>query len=354
MIRWDYIRTMKYKLYTTSSKAWDGMLQEIRRATKSIYMEMYIFLNDTQTTHDFWGLLIAKAKAGLDVVIIADSFGSASLSNKDIKALRSAGAEFIYFSHWLRHTHRKILIVDDKIAFLGGVNIDEKIRHWHDLQIKLEGRVVKPLLQSFAHAYKKVGGRRDSILKHTRLFLVKKIKSWVTDNFYSTNKIYYLNNYYRTRISSASKSIKIVTPYLLPPRWLLACLDNARLRGVKIDIIIPQDTDIKALNKINYVNACRLSALGINFFLSPSMNHAKVMIIDDAEGIIGSPNMDVVSFNINMEVGVFFSQKDLVNDLCRIFEHWKNEAKYFVAPFDKLRLLDRIMIKTFKIFYPIF
>jgi len=345
---------MKYKLYTTSHKAWDGMFKAMRSAHQSIYLEMYIFLDDTQATHNFLGLLKAKARAGLEVIIIADAFGSASLKNSAVKELKVAGVEFIYFSHWFRRTHRKILIIDQRIAFLGGVNIEEKIRHWHDLQIKLEGRIVKPILKSFAYTYKKVGGKKDNILKYSRLPLVRKIKSWVTDNFSSTSKIYYLNNYYRAQITSAKRSIKIVTPYLLPPRWLLACLDDACRRGVKIDIIIPDDTDIKPLNKVNYVNTCRMASFGVNFFLMPFMNHAKVMLIDNQEGVIGSQNIDVLSFNLNMEAGVFFRQKDLVHDLVRIVEHWKNEAVYFNAPVRKIKLIDRFLIGIFKVFYPIF
>ncbi|MFA5754140.1 MAG: phosphatidylserine/phosphatidylglycerophosphate/cardiolipin synthase family protein [Patescibacteria group bacterium] len=345
---------MKYKLYTTSQKAWDGMLKAIRLAKHSIYLEMYIFLDDIRETHDFLGLLKAKARAGIEVVIIADAFGSASLKGLAVKELKSAGIEFIYFSHWFRRLHRKILIIDNRIAFLGGVNIEEKIRHWRDLQIGVSGRIVKPLLKSFALIYKKVGGRKENILKYSRLPLVQKLKSWITDNFSAASKLYYLNEYYRTRIAAAKKSIKIVTPYLLPPRWLLARLDEACRRNVQVDIIIPEDTDVKPLNKINYLNACRMSAFGINFFRLPFMNHAKLMLIDDEEGVIGSQNMDILSFNLNMEAGVFFRQKGLVDDLRRIVEHWKNEAVFFKVPFRSIKLSDRIFIGIFKIFYPIF
>jgi phosphatidylserine/phosphatidylglycerophosphate/cardiolipin synthase-like enzyme len=78
------------------------------------------------------------------------------------------------------------------------------------------------------------------------------------------------------------------------------------------------------------------------------------MLIDDEEGVIGSQNMDILSFNLNMEAGVFFRQKDLVNDLRRIVEHWKNEAIFLKVPFRSIKLSDRILIGVFKIFYPIF
>jgi cardiolipin synthase len=160
-------------------------------------MEMYIFLDDTQATHNFLGLLKDKARAGLEVVIIADSFGSASLRGNAVSELRAAGVEFIFFSHWLRHTHRKILIVDNNVAFIGGVNIKEKIRHWHDLQIKIEGEIIRPILKSFAYSYQIMGGKKESILKYSRLPLVKKIKAWITDNIVGTSLLYNINNYYK-------------------------------------------------------------------------------------------------------------------------------------------------------------
>jgi len=345
---------MKYKLYTTSQKAWDGMFQAMSRAQKSIYLEMFIFLDDTQNTHNFLGLLKEKAKAGLEVIIIADAWGSSDLKSAAVKELREAGVEFIYFSHWIRRTHRKLLIIDNKVAFLGGVNIKEKIRDWRDLQIKLEGRIVRPIIKSFARGYRKAGGKRQSILKYYNLSLTKKLKSWITDNFASTNKLYYLNNYYREKINKAEKLIQIITPYLLPPRWLLAILDDACRRGVRVEVIIPNDTDVKQLNKINYLNACRMSSFGVKFYLLPSMNHAKIMLIDDQEGIIGSQNIDVLSFNFNIETGVFFQQKDLVRDLKHIIETWKNEAIPLEASGRKLYWYDRVLIVFFKIFYPIF
>lgn len=344
---------MKYKLYTTSQKAWDGMFKAMAAATRSIYIEMYIFMDDTQATHNFLQILKDKAKAGLEVVIIADAYGSASLKNKADDELRAAGVEVIFFSHWFRHTHRKILIVDGQTAFIGGVNIEEKTRDWRDMQIRVAGAVVRPILRSFAYAYKMSGGKNENVLHHSHRPLTQKVKSWLADNLTSTSAVYQLSAYYREKVAGAKESIVLVTPYLLPPRWMIALLDNACRRGVRVEILIPNDTDVKPLNKVNYLNACRLSDLGVQFYLLPVMNHAKIMLIDDAEGIIGSQNMDVLSFNWNIEAGVFFQQKGLVADLSRIVGQWKKESVVFAARGRKVKFTDRILIAILKIFYPI-
>ena len=345
---------MKYRFYTTSAKAWDGMFKAISEATKSIYLEMYIFLDDTGVTHDFLGMLKDKARQGVEVVIIADAFGSHELKPASISELKEAGVEFIFFSHLLHRTHRKILILDNKTAFLGGVNIEEKTRYWRDLQIKLSGKIIKPIIKSFAYAYKMAGGKKTSILQYNDHSFPKMIKSWLVDNWSNTQHSYYLDNYYRTKIIEATKSIKIVTPYLLPPSWLLALLDNATRRGVEVEIIMPQDTDYRALNKINYINTCRLAALGVKCYFLPVMNHAKLMLVDDEEGVIGSQNFDVLSFGVNLEVGIFFRQKDIINSLIHLLEKWKKESALFIPKDQKISWRDHILIYIFKFFYPIF
>jgi len=345
---------MKYKFYTTSSKAWDGMFKAISEATKSIYLEMYIFLDDTGVTHDFLGMLKNKARSGIEVVIVADAFGSYDLKAASIAELREAGVEIIFFSHLLRRTHRKILIIDNKTAFLGGVNIEEKTRYWRDLQIRLSGKIIKPIIKSFAYSYKMAGGKKISILQYNDHSFPKIIQSWLVDNWSNTQHSYFLSNYYRTKIIEAQKSIVIVTPYLIPPRWLLALLDSAVHRGVEVEIIMPHNTDYKVLNKVNYINTCRLSALGVKCYFLPVMNHAKLMLVDNEEGVIGSQNLDFLSFGVNMEVGIFFRQKNIINSLVHLLNKWRKEATLFIDGDAKISLKDHILIFIFKFFYPIF
>jgi len=344
---------MKYRLYTTSHSAWDSMFTAMSVATKSIYIEMYTLLGDTQTTHDFLYLLANKSRAGLEVVVVADIYGSRALRNAAVDSLKAAGVEFLYFSRWFRRTHRKIVVIDNKVAFTGGVNIIEETRNWIDLQIRLEGSIIRPLLRSFAYSYEMAGGRKESILQFYRQPLVKKIKAWITDNLPQTAKIYYLNDYYKKRILEAKQSVTIVTPYLLPPSWLVGVLDDACRRGIKVEILIPNDTDIKPVNKVNFLNACRLSEFGVKFYLLPTMNHAKIMIIDSEEVVVGSQNMDILSFNWNVEAGVFSQQKDLVADLVKIVEQWKKASVEFSALSRKPNYLDRLLIVILKFFYPI-
>lgn len=345
---------MKYRFYTTSRKAWTAMLRSIYSAKKSIYLEMYIFLDDNDKDYDFISALKLKAKEGLDITIIADAYGSAKLSGKTIKNLRELGIEFKFFSEILRRTHRKILIVDENIVYSGGVNINKKIIDWSDLQLKLSGPITKPFLKSFARAYKLTGGKKESILKYSKLSLSKKIKAFVIDSIPGKDKKVLLSEHYIDKILGAKNSIYIVTPYLLPPRRLLVAIDTVRRKGVDVKIIIPNNTDIHSLNKVNFLNASRLTRMGVKVLLSSNMNHAKILLIDDSLCLVGSQNMDILSFNFNIESGVFLYQKKIINDLKKIVLIWEKKAISFNAKYQKNTFIDKVLIFIIKIFYPIF
>lgn len=343
---------MKYKLYTTSVKAWDAMIESISQAKKSIYIEMYIFSDDTKKSHDFIGKLKQKAREGVRVIVVADSFGSSQLKLDVAKNIEKSGVEFLFFSNWLRHIHRKVLIVDDKVAFIGGVNIGKRFRHWNDLQIKLTGRTVKTILRSFAYTYKMAGGKDKKIIAYRDRKFSSKLKFWIIEHWPSKN-IFTLKNHYIEKITRAEKSIQITTPYFTPPRWLISLLDDAIRRKVKVEILIPKKVDLRIMNLINYRYMRNLHPLGINFYLSKRMNHSKLLIIDGKEGLIGSQNLDLLSFQINSEVGVFFKEKKLLEELFLVIEKWKRGSTKYRPQYHKPGILDYVTLTMMKILYPI-
>lgn len=343
---------MRYKLYKTSWKAWDAMLDAIGRAEKSVYLEMYIFLDDTSESHDFLGKLQQKARAGLQVIIIADSFGSSELKKESVRALRQAGAEFLFFSHWLRHIHRKILIVDEKIAFIGGVNIGKKFALWNDLQLRFSGRMVRTIAKSFAYTYEIAGGKNKKILALREKSFAKKFRFWIMEHSPVKN-IYSLKDQYREKISGAKKSIRIATPYFTPPRWLRALLDSAIERNVSVEIIIPKKTDLPIINRINHRYMYELSLSGVDFFLTNKMNHSKALLIDNETGLIGSQNIDHLSFEINTEAGMFSRDRRLIRELAQTMNKWKKDSQKFSPQKYKMKFIDYIILALIKILNPI-
>lgn len=159
---------------------------------------------------------------------------------------------------------------------------------------------------------------------------------------------------YISHIFSAKKSIKIVSPYFAPPKKFLSALENACLRGVKVQIIIPENTDIVFLDRINYLGARRLVNMGVDVYLSKQMNHAKMLLIDDEQGLIGSQNFDFLSFNVNIETGVFFNQKHIVSDLKEIFTKWLDLSELANVKIKRITFFDKILTFFARLFYRLF
>ncbi len=325
------------------------MLAAISTATRSIYLEMYIFESDTDG-YDFLTELEHKAQAGIRVVVILDALGSFALATAAIERLRNAGAEVLFFSYWFRRTHRKVLIVDESTVFLGGVNISGKFAPWRDLQMRLSGKhIARVALRSFADMYRESGGKNPMPGARRRPPLLKRTRLWFIEHGISGKRTA-LRKYYEEHIDSAKQSIVLVTPYLIPGRFLIAHIHLALMRGIQVDVIVPQHTDHPVVDHINEYYCTLLSQLGARCYLSPQMNHAKAMLIDHREGTVGSHNLDALSFNWNVEASVFFDDPNMVEDLDKIISGWKNEAIIFHPEEHALRWYDAFPALLLRLF----
>ncbi|OGD31637.1 hypothetical protein A3C91_04240 [Candidatus Azambacteria bacterium RIFCSPHIGHO2_02_FULL_52_12] len=343
---------MRYKFYTTSEKAWDGMLEAIRNAKKSIYLEMYIFVDNTPG-YDFFEMLKKKAHEGVRVKVIIDSIGSIDLKSQTVNDVRKSGVELLFFSYWLRRAHKKILVVDEKIAFIGGVNIHKVFKKWNDLQVRLEGPIVRSVIHSFARTYALCGGTDTHILGSSRKKnMFSKTKLWILEHWQADDRVL-IKKYYRESIHNAQRTIVIVTPYFAPHRWLMGALHQAVIRGVAVHILLPEYTDHWLMDRVNYFYMARLYKLGVVFYLYKEMNHAKAMLIDGREGLVGSNNIDPLSFKYNIETGVFFQEESMVGELKDIIAMWKEKSVVFDLSAKKPLWLDYLVSPLIRLFQSI-
>lgn len=343
---------MHYKFFANSQKSWQAMYNIMLSAKNSVYLEMYIFQDD-MVDFNFLELMKEKAKSGLRVRVILDYFGSYSLSNKVIQDLRDAGVELIFLSYFLHRTHRKILIVDEKIAFIGGVNFHQSASLWNDLMVQIDGELVSFITKSFAKTYTECGGKDPALLVHNKIKILKDtVQDWLVEHSPIKNK-YNLKKIYKKHLSSAQKSVVLVTPYFMPKRWLIAALHQANMRGVNVEILVPQNTDSYFIDRVNHFFMHKLSQLGVNFYLEQHMNHAKIMIIDDKEAIIGSNNLDYLSFEMNSEVGIFFNNPHAIHRISKIISEWKKDTILFETKTYNMRWYDYILYILIRVFYKI-
>lgn len=341
---------MNYTFFTNSEKTWKALYEDISCANKSISMEMYIFENTRE--YNFYELLQKKSQEWLRVILILDAFGSINLTQHEIDAMKQSGVEILFQSYFFHRAHRKITIIDESVAFIGGVNIHNVASRWNDLVVRVEGFLVKNIIKSLIKSYRDAGGKDETLLQSKNTSL-EKVNAWIIEHS-PFRKIFNLKRIYTQHLSHAQKRITLVTPYFIPKRWLRALLHQAVLRWVIVEVLVPEHTDHRIIDRVNYFFMRRLALLGVKFYLETTMNHAKLMVIDDNEWLVGSQNLDILSFDFNSEIGVFFEDREVVSQLTKIADDWKKDATIFDPLHYQSRWFDVILSSVIGFFSRIF
>ncbi len=344
------LHDMKYLFYTSSEQAWRGFKIALESAKESIYIEMYIFVDDAPEAKELLEILAQKAKSGVSVKIILDGFGSKELSSRAIDMLEHAGVELLFFTAVFRRLHRKIMIIDEKIGFVGGVNIHKSARLWNDLLIRVEGKIVHSLIRSFAKIYKACEGNSRYLLKYRKKAPFGRTRIWFLEHFPGMHRMR-LKDYYMEALLEAQKEVIIVTPYFLPHRWLKKILRETHQRGIMIKVFVPQRTDISLITKANYTYMRLMGQDGIEFYTLPIMNHAKLLLIDENRALVGSQNIDALSFDYNAEAGLYFDDPIMIRDLKTIIEKWQKTSTLF-NPNHPVSLIDRFYSYMVRLLQP--
>lgn len=300
---------------------------------------------DDKSGNMFADLLRKKANDGVDVKLIVDAVGSFAFSNDSINKLRSAGAEVIIFhplsfnlsvkdwwrSVWQR-THCKLLLVDEETAFVGGVNISHQTMDWDDLHLRITGRVIRPLLRYFAKKYIRLGGDEKAIRhllypkKNDVLAPANPKIKFILHAPWRARLTSPLGKFYRRALRSAKESFNLLTPYYAPTPLFLELVRSAAKRAVKVNIIMPFQTDIRLMAYMARAFYGISKKIGANFYFLKKMNHGKAFCVDGAMGLVGSANLTPRGLFLNHEAGVFFTEEAMARDLNNVLNQWKQEA----------------------------
>jgi cardiolipin synthase len=297
-----------------------SMLSAIRAAKRTINLEFYIYW-DGEIGRKFAETLVERARAGVQVKVILDSVGSAQMSQTLIDFLTRNGIDLEWYhplrwytiSRFNHRTHRKLLIVDGRIGFSGGVGIaddwlgDADARnHWRETAARVEGPVVTQMQSAFMDNWVKSRGELLTGLDYFPAIapvgshLTQVLKSSPTEGS-STVKLLYIIS-----IVSAVKSIYISNAYFVPDPDTRRALEGAVRRGVDVRVIVPGElSDVPIVRHASRWHYEMLLRRGIRIFeYLPTMMHAKTMVVDGAWTTIGSSNFDDRSFRLNDEVNV--------------------------------------------------
>ena len=312
-----------------------AMLEEIRKAKKSITLESYIWASG-EVGDQFRDALIERAKAGVKVHALVDGAGNLKLKLSDVEQMKAAGAEFVVYGreHWYQlkadinhRSHRKLLIIDGKVGFTGGVCIDDtwlgdadREDRWRDTQARVEGPAVRQMQAVFATNWLQTTSR---LLLGPDYFpdtgrpgsaRVDCFKSGPNESPENARMSYLL------AIAAARKSIRLSHAYFVPDDLAIEMLLSARKRGVKIEVVVPQKNDSRFGRAASRSRWGKLLEAGVEFHqFTPSMYHCKVMIVDDVFTTLGSVNFDNRSFSINDEVNINIIDAAVARDFLKSF-----------------------------------
>ena len=319
-------------IYQTGETAFKSMIDAIESAVDSIHLEFYI-ISDDNIGNTIKNILIKKAQDGVEVRLIYDDVGSWSLPKTYIKELISSGVEVYPFmevkfpmftSKFNYRNHRKIVVVDGRIAFMGGINIadryligDKNLGPWYDTLLRIEGEAVHMLQLIFMVDWffvsSKVFAKRDKYFpehKVDKQHFLQITSSGPDSDWASIMQAFF------AAITRAEKHIYISSPYFVPNESLLTALKTASLSGIDVRILLPgkSDSTVVYWSSMSYI--AELLEAGIKVYLfQKGFIHSKLIMIDSCFSSVGSANMDIRSFEDNFEVLGMIYDNELTRDL---------------------------------------
>jgi cardiolipin synthase len=372
-------RIFKYKFSfaTRVQLLWKGrdsfqtIFEAVHSAEKFICLQFYIFKND-ETGIALSGLLKQKSREGVKVYVLYDHFGSFGTPRSFWKDMRLAGIQ-IRASHPFRWTapfyyvhrdHRKLIVIDSRKAFTGGLNIANEYsgfhlrrrsRGWRDTGILVEGPIVNELFDTFKKSWTTWGG--DKIVFQEAN---EEARDNITEDGIPALPIFVYSGKGRKRmrnllgysIDHAQTSILLTTAYFIPSRGLIERLETAVRRRVKVKLLVPGKSDVPAASYAGRAFFSRLLKAGIEIYtyLGP-MLHAKTYLFDRCWSIIGSTNLDYQSLRYNDEGNIGILDVSFTSKMTGIFEEdLKNSVRIDEETWCRRPFLEKIKEHLFALF----
>ncbi|MBJ7575506.1 cardiolipin synthase [Luteimonas sp. MC1828] len=327
------------RLLVDGAAKYQALLADIAEARHHVHLEYYIYEPD-QTGAALRDALVERARAGVAVRLLVDAVGSGG-ARRFFKPLLDAGGEVAWFhpmrlgQFWHRpwanlRTHRKIVVIDGRVAYTGGMNVadaqDERLgdHAYRDLHLRLEGDVVRVLQLVFAEDWTYATGRRDFLSDVARETPRESEPGPIRAQVLTSGPDSPWEAIHRLHVSTihaARKRVWMTTPYFVPGEAAMMALSSAAMAGLDVRLLVPRDSDSKlvTLAARSYFGALLLAGVKVHEY-GPRMLHSKTLLVDDDLAIIGSANFDHRSFRLNFEVSVLFDDAGIAGELATLIE----------------------------------
>lgn len=343
-------------LLMNGQEKFDDMFEAIRQARSSVHLEYFNFRNDSIASLLF-DILAEKVAQGVEVRALFDGFGNDSnnrpLKKEHLEDIRSRGIEIYEFDPirfpWVNHVfhrdHRKIVVIDGKIAYTGGMNVadyyitgTEQVGEWRDMHCRIEGDEVNTLQAIFLKIWNKVTGQNVHGAQYFRGYhgadyiiglkpdtcatAGKKMVGIVNREPRTTNGI--IRKFYTDAINFAKDSIKLVNPYLTLNSTLKRALRDAVKREVKVEIMVSENSDIPLTPDCVFYNVHKLMKHGVDVWIyQHGFHHTKIIMVDGKFCTVGSANLNARSLNFDYEENAVIVDPCTTKELDEMFERDK-------------------------------
>lgn len=328
------------KLLINGEEKFPEVLKELRNAKHHIHVEYYIY-EDDEIGRAIEKILIEKAKSGVEVCFIYDDFGSSSIRKTLAKRLRENGVKAFPFykiklvklANRLNYrNHRKIIVIDGRISFVGGINISDKYSNankgnklfWRDTHLKIEGDATAILQHIFIGDWNYCSNEKLTINENyfpkSDLISEKRKNIQIVSSGPDSDRpsIYYA---IIKAIQSAKKEIFLTSPYFIPGETIIDALKMSALSGVDVRLLVPGISDSFMVNAAAKSYYTELLKAGVKIYLyQKGFVHAKTLVADQCLAIVGTANLDYRSFDLNFEVNAVVYDVEIAKELAFNFE----------------------------------
>lgn len=358
------------RFFESGTEKFKTLFECIQQAKSHIHIQYYIYKDDKIGT-ELMNLLAEKAKAGVEVRLLYDDVGSWDVKRSFFKTAIKNGIQVVSFLkvhlRWIAsrvnyRNHRKIVVIDGKIGFIGGMNVADRYIEgvsfglWKDCHIMIEGSAVAGLQNSFLVDWY---ASRGEVLPREKYYPtltnkgdnIIKIATSGPEGSFKTIHAGILQ-----AINTAEKNIYIQTPYFIPTDALMLALQMAAIRGVDVRLMLPKHSDTKLVHIASMSFIQDTIDAGVSIYLyEVGFLHSKLIVVDDELTITGSSNMDIRSFEHNFEVNAFVYNEGTCLKAKSIFledvksselldiEKWKNRGRIQKFKESVVRLLSPLL-----------
>lgn len=345
--------------FSDGQKKFDALLDDLRQAKKQIHLQYYIF-NDDALGHRIRRVLMDKAAEGLEVRVLYDAVGSWRTKDEFFNKMRKVGVQVGAFmpvafpfltSKANFRNHRKVVVIDGKIGYVGGMNIADRyikgnaLGQWRDNHFRIEGEAVNLLQNSFVTDWYVTTQQLFSV--HPYHDITDDREKDVPAQFFATGPSDQWRVLEQTLVKAmmrAKRNIYIETPYFLPPEALNRAIIGAALAGVDVYLLIPKHSDVRGTSSAMLSYFAEMVEAGVHvYYYDKGFNHSKLMVIDDEVVFLGSANMDFRSLLHNFEISGIVYDADFAKKMSeQIRKDFDGAQRFHPGDWRRIPLLKRI------------